>query len=112
MKAVLLLVVVADLQGGGAVEGVADHALAGRELPLLGHQRLKLGRDLLLLGVLQVLQERLEAGLPRCLLAQARPIRLADGVGFLQSLRSAVQAVGEDRAVVAGPGAEAGWSVA
>ncbi len=91
VEAVLLLVVVSDLQSGGAIEGVADYALAGREFLLLGHQCLKLGRDLLLLGVLQVLQERLEAGLPRCLLAQARPLRLAGGVGLLQNLRSAVE---------------------
>lgn len=93
MEAVLLLVVVSDLHSGGAIEGVADHALAGREFLLLGHQCLKLGRDLLLLGVLKVLQQRLEAGLPRCLLAQARPLRLAGGIGFLQSLRGPVQAL-------------------
>ncbi|MEW2079653.1 MULTISPECIES: hypothetical protein [unclassified Streptomyces] len=54
VEAALLLVVVSDLQSGGAVEGVADHALAGREFLLLGHQCLKLGHDLPLLGVLSL----------------------------------------------------------
>ncbi|MGX1887212.1 hypothetical protein [Streptomyces sp. NPDC055287] len=91
MEAILLLVVVSDLHSGRAVENVARHALTGREFLLLGHQRLKFGRDLLLLRVPQV-QERLETGLPRRLLEHARPFRLASGIGFFQRLRSAVQA--------------------
>ncbi|MFJ8938823.1 hypothetical protein ACIRL0_24380 [Streptomyces sp. NPDC102365] len=82
---------VSDLHSGGAVEGVADHALAGREVLLLRHQRLKLGRYLLLLGVLQGLQKRLETRLPRGLLAQARGLRIASGIGFFQRLRGPVQ---------------------
>ncbi len=52
------------MQSGGVITGVADHALADRRFLLLGHQCLKLDRDLLLLEALQVLQVRLEAGLP------------------------------------------------